>query len=197
MPSRSGPAHDVSGTCELARWRRALDCAVSLVRVWLTSEFVHGVVTLLPMDSTRSRLEHQAPHWVRVCVHSFLIVAFFAMHNVLADSGDQFAGHHASPDPTTQLDAAIGLSSLIADHHRQSAGLGDGQEPLGSISDCCGLLMLCLTMIVGGGALLFIRRKLSERVLWQLPPPSRVRALLRVSPFQGLTPFQRSSILRC
>ena len=57
--------------------------------------------------------------------------------------------------------------------------------------------MLCLAMFVGAGALLMLRRRQSDRVLWQLPPPFHLGESLRLPPFHGLTPLQRSSILRC
>lgn len=169
-----------------------------MVRVRLKAKYVRTVVTILLVDSTHSRVEFQAPHWTRVCVHSVLIVGIFAMHNLLAGDGDQLTPHHATPMSATQSDAAMGPAAVDADHDQlQLAEHGDGHGPLGPLSDCCGLLVLCLSMIVGAGALLFIRSKSVERVLWQLPPPSHLREVLRASPFQRLTPLQRSSILRC
>lgn len=149
------------------------------------------------MDSTRWRAELQGPHWLRACVHSLLILGIFAMHNVLAADGDLLTAHHGTSQSTNQSAIAMIPSALNADHHVTPVGLGEGQSPLGDLSDCCGVLMLCFSMILGVGALLFIRGKVAERVLWQLPPPSRLTDALRALPFQNLTPFQRSSILRC
>ncbi len=134
---------------------------------------------------------------MRVCVHSFVILGIFAMHNVLVGDGDQMIAHHATPLAASESTTMAAPSALGTADEMQAVGRGDGHGIPGESSDCCGILMICLSMIMGVGALLFIRRKVADRVLWQLPPPSRLIDLVRVPPFQGLTPFQRSSILRC
>lgn len=134
---------------------------------------------------------------MRVCVHSFVILGIFAMHNILVGGGDQLVAHHATPLAAAQSDTVTAPLALGTADEIAAVGRGDSHGMSGQLSDCCGVLMLCLSMIMGAGALLFIRRKVADRVLWQLPPPSRLLDLVRVSPFQGLTPFQRSSILRC
>lgn len=134
---------------------------------------------------------------MRVCVHSFVILGIFAMHNVLVGGGDQMIAHHATPLAAAESSMVTAPSALGTADEMQAVERGDGHGMSGESSDCCGILMLCVAMIMGVGALLLIRRKVAERVLWQLPPPSRLIDLVRVPPFQGLTPFQRSSILRC
>lgn len=134
---------------------------------------------------------------MRVCVHSFVIFGIFAMHNFLVGGGDEMVAHHATPLATAQSNTVTAPPALGTADDMQAVGRGDGHGMPGELSDCCGILMLCVSMIMGVGALLFIRRKVADRVLWQLPPPSRLIDLLRVSPFQGLTSLQRSSILRC
>ncbi|AXT84225.1 hypothetical protein C6I20_02800 [Aeromicrobium sp. A1-2] len=136
------------------------------------------------------------PHWTRVCIHSLVILGIFAMHDVLANQGDDLAAHHA-PLATAQSDTRSTPIAPGTAHQIQAVGHGSEQTLSGQSSDCCGMLMLCISMIMGVGALLFIRRKVADRVLWQLPPPSRLQDLVRVSPFLGLTQFQRCSILRC
>jgi hypothetical protein len=149
------------------------------------------------VDGTRLRSGHDAPHWMRMCVHSFLILSVFAMHNVLVSDGGQLTSHHEQSMATTESVAAMGSAASSGDDPAQAVAPKGGHGPLGEMSNCCGLLMLCLAMIMGVGALLFVRRKVGERVLWRIPPPSRLVDVLRPPPFQGLTPFERSSILRC
>jgi hypothetical protein len=127
------------------------------------------------------------PAWLRVCLNSCLILGIFAMHHVLVA---EHPAHHvdsASMSMAVQVDVPHGVAAFIE---------GDG-HPAGTMSDCCGLMMLCLAMIVGASAFLVLRRRMRDRVLWQLPPPLRLGDALRLPPLHGLTPLQRSSILRC
>lgn len=127
------------------------------------------------------------PSWLRVCLNSCLILGIFAMHHVLV------ADHPAHHVDTAAMTAAM----QVDDPHDVEASVeGDGHTD-GALSDCCGLMMLCLAMIVGASAFLLLRRRSSGRVLWQLPSPFRLGRSLRLPPFPGLTPLQRSSILRC
>lgn len=126
------------------------------------------------------------PSWLRVCVNSCLILGILAMFHVLVDDPAHLP-HDATVSSVMQMDSP----------HSLAAGLDLDDHPDGATSDCCGLMMLCLAMMIGASAVLVLRRRSSDRVLWERPPPFRLGTVLRLPPFQGLTPLQRSSILRC
>jgi hypothetical protein len=127
------------------------------------------------------------PTWLRLCLNTCLILGILAMHHMLV-----------ADDPAHHVDTAMVTTAMQMDspHSVVAFVAGDGHAD-GSMSDCCGLMMLCLAMIIGASAFLVLRRRRSDRVLWQLPPPFRLGNSLRLPPLHALTPLQRSSILRC
>lgn len=137
------------------------------------------------MPATAASL-HTMPSWLRVCLNSCLILGIFAMHHVLVADHPAHHGEAASVVAVMQADMPHSVGVVEGDGHTG-----------GTMSDCCGLMMLCLAMLVGASAFLLVRRRSSGRVLWQLPLPFRLGGSLRLPPFHGLTPLQRSSILRC
>lgn len=140
--------------------------------------------------------------WVRVCLHSLLILGIVGMHSL-------FIGTTASDATPSVRDASSiaqtpvehGTMSMSAAHHDNASGSAtSGAEHhggSGTMEDCCGVLMLCLAMITGIGALILMWKRRIDRVLWQLPPPFSFRDLVRPRPLLNLTPLQRSCILRC
>lgn len=82
-------------------------------------------------------------------------------------------------------------------HTRMDAAPVKHHGGTGAGDDCCGLLMLCLAMIAGVGALIVMWTRRTDRVLWQLPPPFSFRVPVRPNPLLHFTPLQRSCILRC
>ena len=147
------------------------------------------------MTSTGLVLSGRVSRWLRLCLHSLLILGIFGMHHVLADQGDNPAAHHAgmemsvAPSAQPAHDATLGVTWVAA----TDLG-GDGA---GTMSDCGGLMILCIAMVMGLSLFLFIRRRVRERVLWRLPRPSMVVRMPSFPPFHLLSPLERSAGLRC
>lgn len=148
------------------------------------------------MRATGLETSTPMPHWLRICVHSAVIVGIFAMHQMMVGQIDSPVSHHVTT-------VAPAHSSPAVDGHFEGSQPADpavvhsDDDSQGVMSDCCGLMMLCLSMLAGVGAFIFIRRRSADRVMWQLPPPTTFGISLRLPPFQSLTPLQRTSILRC
>ena len=132
--------------------------------------------------------------WLRVGLIAPLIVGVFAMHNLLMDSDTGLQPHHkmlTSAGASLEHHASEGASAAATMLGEPAGEVG------GAMSDCGGLMALCLAMIVGASAYIAIRKRLSERILWQLPPPTAARPFRAVPPFNCRSPLERSSILRC
>lgn len=67
-----------------------------------------------------------------------------------------------------------------------------------SMSDCCGLLTLCVAMILGIGALALarLRRTNLGRVLWRTPRPHTFSLGRQLAPVFSSSPLQRTAVLR-
>lgn len=154
------------------------------------------------MLSSETSLSWRAPRWVQVCLSSLLIAGIFAMHNFPAYDHD---GHgtqemtesvvHAASSVTV---AAVATAGSVS-HHAESAirvVVAAGGDMGLSMSDCGGLMMLCMAMMLGISAYILIRKRMFDRLLWQLPPPQFTVFGRVTPPFQRLTPLQRSSVLR-
>lgn len=152
---------------------------------------------ILVMHTTGVQLHRQMPPWLRTCLNSAVIIGIFAMHQMVIGPADASPSHHLVPVVSTPAAAAHAADlDAAAPNGAAVSGHSDGGSQ-GWMSDCCGLLMLCLAMLAGAAALIFILRRASERIMWQLPPPTQRGTSLRLPPFQNLCPLQRSSILRC
>lgn len=134
----------------------------------------------------------RAPLWLRFVFSLCLIVGLFAMHNVVA--GDTRPTIEQTPVSaavqqagTPVTDHQLNLSQVVSNIH------GLATETAG----CGGLLMICIAMIIGIGALILLRAKRRDLVLWQLPPPARILLPRFEAPFNKLSPLERSSVLRC
>lgn len=142
------------------------------------------------MQAIRSTLGNPVNRWLRICLHSSLIIGIFAMHHMLVGQDERSGMHHLEVASAAAVTHSVSqLGDLPAPFH------GDG-DTHGTAADCCGIMMVCLTMIIGIGAFVLIRRA-SGRVLWQLPPPLRFGISLCVPPFHALSPLERTSVLRC
>lgn len=135
------------------------------------------------------------PHWLRICVHSAVIIGIFAMHQMMVGHVDESTSHHVTATVATAPASVAG--SLEDSQHAVPVVVHSDGDSQAAMSDCCGLVMLCLAMIAGVSAFVFVRRRSAERVLWQLPPPTNLGISLRLPPFHNLSPLQRTSILRC
>lgn len=146
------------------------------------------------MSTTHSLEARGVAVWLRLGLIVLLLVGVFAMHNLLVDSDNGLQQHHEMSTSTLaslEHHASDGASAAAAMLVRSAGDQG------GAMSDCGGLMALCLAMIVGVSAYVALRRRLSERILWQLPPPTSARPFRAVPPFNCRSPLERSSILRC
>ena len=132
---------------------------------------------------------------LRVALNVLIILGVFAMHNLLLSSEGANASHHAmSPVSDVVLGAAHHGAADAVVVAQVVAGAGDDMG--GSMSDCGGLMALCLAMVLGASAYIVLRKRTLDRVLWQRPPPTD-RAFAAVPEFNCRSPLERSSLLRC
>lgn len=140
-------------------------------------------VTMSAMFSARTKLR-QMPPWARVWLSSLLLLGILSMHSAIVSDEGGLVDHHGS---ISVVESSV--SSVLA------VGDPNGESGL-SMSDCGGISMLCLAMIVGASAYIVLRGRAVDRVLWQLPPTVD-KAFGRPSgPFEVLSPRERSSVLR-
>lgn len=116
------------------------------------------------------------------------------MHQLMvgADSGSAQHGDMQMVSATVES-----VESAAVDSVATVAAVADDGGAAGLMADCGSLAMLCAAMVLGLGAFILLRQRSCERVLWQLPPPLVAGPSHRISPFQALTPLQRSSVVRC
>lgn len=146
------------------------------------------------MSATRSLDPRSAPAGLRIGLIGLIIVGVFAMHNMLMSSDSGLQPHHQMATP----------SLAAVEHHASETAsaavtmlVDPAGELCGAMADCGDLMALCLAMIVGISAYIAVRKRLSDRILWQLPPPTAARPFRTVPPFNCRSPLERSSILRC
>lgn len=137
------------------------------------------------------------PHWSRVCVSALLVLGVVAMANMLGANPDSMALSSSHDTALTQH----GVAAAPFHGTEDSAGLPAAtvKPPLGSgesLSDCFGLVMLCMAMVIGISALLLSRRAPGGHVMWQLPRPHTIALGRAVAPFCSATPLQRTAVLR-
>lgn len=129
------------------------------------------------------------PSWVMALLAPALIVGIVFMHSLLLEpsSGSTHQTHADTTSTATQ--AAHAHPSDTADP------LGPGSE--GGMSDCSGLMAICLALLVSFAALIGWPRSASRWVLRLRPPPSLIRlGTLRMA-FADMTPRQRTTVIRC
>lgn len=138
-----------------------------------------------PAGSTSST----ARSWLRVLFVAALVLGLFAMHHVLTSQIDGMSADHAGAQMAASADAGMQMSAVSHDE-------GHGDDGAEGMPECGGLMLLCVAMIIGVGALIMLRLR-TDRVLWQLPPPTTIVHALRIPAFSSLTPLERSCVLRC
>lgn len=124
------------------------------------------------MSATRSLDPRIVPAGLRVGLIGLIIVGVFAMHNMLMGSDSGLPLHHQMATP-----------SLAAVEHHASEGasaaatmlMEPAGELCGAMADCGGLMALCLAMIVGISACIALRKRVLDRILWQIPPPTAAK----------------------
>lgn len=132
------------------------------------------------------------PGLLRVAINVLLIVGVLAMHHLILESATATPAHHEMTLVSNVSDVVDTETAATIAKVAHPANLTP--SPL---SDCGGLMMLCLAMILGVSAYIVLRKRLSDRVLWQLPPPLRLEPFTAVAQFNTQSPLQRSSVLRC
>lgn len=135
--------------------------------------------------------------WLMVLLAPALVVGIVAMHSVLAQ-----------PPGESDMAPMAAAAALHVDMHgdvpagevSSTVGRSPGGEhgtERGGMSDCGGLMTMCMALLVSVAALLLGRDGGSRWVLWQLPPPSLLRLGHVRDAFQALTPRQRTAVIRC
>ena len=148
------------------------------------------------MNATATPRLRQMPHWGRVCLNSMLILGVFAMHHVLTGNDGAVAVHHETTSMAAMADdirTTAGPSHTTTEHPQLLAAADDSGM---SMSDCGGIMMLCIAMIIGISAFILLRKAAHDRVLWQLPPPHSYALGSVLAPRQSLSPLQRTAVLR-
>lgn len=123
-----------------------------------------------------------------------LILGVVFMHSLLLE-----------PVSNSEHDASMNMSSAAVhgDHMQSAMAASDqGDDPMGhgdegGMSDCSGLLAVCLALLVSFVALIGWRRGASRWVLWQRPPPTSVRLGALRDAFEDMTTRQRTTVIRC
>lgn len=141
----------------------------------------------------RSTTAEALPRGVRVALNALIILGVFAMHNLLLGSNGEVKPHHEMLS-MSQAASETAHSGAVVMTEVVSSSM-DGMQ--GAMSDCGGLMALCLALVLGVSAYIVLRKRLADRVLWQLPPPTITRSFAVVPPFNSRSPLERSSILRC
>lgn len=145
------------------------------------------------MLTSGSTSQRRAPTWQRVVVNSLLILGIVAMHHVLASDSHGAGQHHE----TGLVSSVTVTQSTTANDELLEQRQGPSVPPSAPMPDCGGAMALCLAMIVGISAYMVIRRRPTDRVLWQLRLPVQFASIAPCPPFNSRSPLQRSSILRC
>jgi hypothetical protein len=143
--------------------------------------------------------QRQSSQWSRTFFSVLLVLGIFATLNTIvadpapADHGSVVAmvDSGGSMD-TPPADTAFGSTQI--DQSTGTPGHGNGM----SMSECCGLLMLCIAIAMGIGALTLARmpRTGRARVLWQRPAPHTVTLGRALAPLFSSSPLQRTAVLR-
>ncbi len=152
------------------------------------------------MRSTRARLvPTTGPKWLLVLLAPALVIGIVTMHSLLVQPHD-----HARPAATSAVVAAAHADHLPVAPETTTAAVGHegghGEHGTGGtvgISDCSGLMAMCMALLVSFAALLLWRLVPSRWVLRQRP----LRRLLHVgrvrTAFESLTTLQRTTVIRC
>ncbi len=121
------------------------------------------------MSSTVARPRQALPAWVRHALVACVVGGILAMHTLLTGVG------HGSGVSHGELASSASASATHLGHAAADAA-ADLMAPMpdgagGMLDDCGGLVALCLAMILGVSAAIWLSRRRDDRVLWQLPPP--------------------------
>ena len=124
------------------------------------------------------------PPWARVWLGSLLLLGILSIHSAIVSDEGGFVDHHGS--------VSVLETSMVSGI---DPGASNGESGL-SMSDCGGIAMLCLAMIVGVSAYIVLRNRSLDRVLGQITPILGTAFGRPSGPFEALSPRERSSVLR-
>lgn len=136
----------------------------------------------------------EAPTALCLGINILLVVGVLAMHHLFLGTGEGVGSHHGRSSVSSEVAHAEPAATLSVGSTMSGAPDGGDTDPL---SDCGGLMALCFAMILGISAYIVLRKRLVDRVLWQLPPPTEHVRVVVIAPFERRSPLQRSSVLRC
>lgn len=141
----------------------------------------------------RAMTAEAMPRGLKIALNVMVIAGVFAMHNLLSGVGQDMQPHHTMPSMSQTMSGASHTAMTATTAVVSEAGA----DMQGTMSDCGGLMALCLALVLGVSAYLVVRKRLADRVLWQLPPPTSTPVVRAVPPFNARSPIERSSVLRC
>jgi hypothetical protein len=141
-----------------------------------------------------------SPRWLMALLAPALVLGIVLMHSLLLEPAS--GGEHDVHDVHDQM-----VSVTTPAHHADStqavaAASQDGGDPMGhgtegGMSDCSGLMAMCLALLVSFVALIGWPRGVFRWVLWQRPPPTTVRLGTLRDAFEAMTARQRTTVIRC
>lgn len=145
------------------------------------------------MTTSRSFPIREAPR-LRLGINVLLILGVLAMHHLFLGGGEDAVSHHDSAGTSS---VAAQVAPVAAALEATADVVHEGGVTEDPLSDCSGLMALCMGMLLGVSAFIVLRKRLADRVLWQLPPPTNLVPAAVLASFNLRSPPQRSSLLRC
>ena len=146
------------------------------------------------MTASRSLPTREAPKGLRLGVNLLLILGVLAMHHLFLGGGEDAASHH---DSTASSTVAAQVAPVAAVLNATADVVHEGGITDDPVSDCGGLMAFCMAMLLGVSAYIVLRKRLADRVLWQLPPPTNLVPAAVLALFDTRSPPQRIAVLRC
>lgn len=137
-----------------------------------------------------------SPRWLLMVMAPALVIGIIAMHSLLVQSSPEahtMPGRDAAA-ATSQSGHAPVAANAVTVPERGDDG-GHGTE--GGMSDCSGLMAICLALLVSFAGLAFWARGRLDLVLWQRPRATLIRLGTIRAAFETLTTLQRTTVLRC
>ena len=140
----------------------------------------------------------QAPPLARLWLSSLLLLGVLSMHGAIVSDEGGLVDHHGAISAVQSSAAAIAVAGDFVTNGvdvPDLVPLQDGEPGL-SMSDCGGIVLLCLVMIVGTSAYVLLRGRAAHRVTWHLAPTAAMTLGGTCPPFEVMNPRERSSVLR-
>ena len=144
-----------------------------------------------PLTKTRD-----TPHWFRVTVNALLMLGVVAMLNMLGATSESGTSDPAHGALLTQQHGQTVAPSVATDSGDLLAPVSAVHEGGMSTAECCGLVMLCMALIVAITAFVLSRRPSGGGVMWQLQRSLSVTLGRAAAPMYRMTPLQRTAVLR-